>query len=100
MPYFEVDSQRGNRALWVLPMASGGKPWRLLNTDSDDRDAAFSPDGKWFAYSSDQSGKREVYVQPFPPSAGSGKWMVSSGGGSRPRWSRAGKELFYFAPDS
>jgi Tol biopolymer transport system component/DNA-binding winged helix-turn-helix (wHTH) protein len=100
LAYWEIEPQSGNRALWVLPMAGGGKPWRLLNTDSDDRDAAFSPDGKWFAYSSDQSGKREIYVQPFPPSAGSGKWMVSNGGGSRPTWPRAGKELFYVAPDN
>ena len=50
-------------------------------------------------YTSNESGTKEVYVQPFPMSTG-GKWAVSNGGGSQPRWSRDGKELFYFTPDS
>jgi eukaryotic-like serine/threonine-protein kinase len=59
--------------------------------------AQFSPDGRWVVYTSNESGIREVYVQPFPSPAG-GKWAVSSGGGSQPRWRSDGKELFYFTP--
>ncbi|HKV29004.1 MAG TPA: protein kinase, partial [Candidatus Acidoferrales bacterium] len=57
---------------------------------------ALSPNGKWLAYVSDESGSREVYVVPFPH--GTGKWQISSGGGNWPRWSRSGNELFYRAP--
>jgi Tol biopolymer transport system component len=58
--------------------------------------AQFSPDGRFIAYGSDQSGAWEIYVQPFP-NAAEGKWMVSNGGGVEPRWSRDGQELFYFS---
>ena len=57
----------------------------------------FSPNGRWLAYVSDESGKAEVYVRPFPVSPGI--WPVSTGGGSQPRWRRDGKELFYLALD-
>ena len=57
----------------------------------------FAPDGKWFAYTSNESGRSEVYVQSFPPSGG--KWQVSTGGGAQPHWRRDGKELFYVAAD-
>jgi Tol biopolymer transport system component len=68
-------------------------------TPFSEAQAQFSPDGHWVVYTSNESGVREVYVQPFPVPSG-GKWVVSNGGGSQPRWSRDGKELFYFAPDS
>jgi eukaryotic-like serine/threonine-protein kinase len=61
-----------------------------------EQQAQFSPDGRFVADGSDQSGTWEIYVQPFP-NASEGKWMVSSGGGVEPRWSRDGKELLYFA---
>ena len=57
----------------------------------------FSPDGRWLAYVSDESGRDEVYVRPFPGPGG--KWQVSTGGGSDPTWSRARHELFYGTPD-
>jgi Tol biopolymer transport system component len=57
----------------------------------------FSPDGRWVAYSSNESGKWEVFVAPFPGPGGN--WQVSTSGGSEPRWRRDGKELFYVAPD-
>ncbi len=61
------------------------------------RSGQFSPDGKWVAYSSNESGKWEVYVTSFPEA--NGKWQVSNGGGLQPRWRKDGKELFYFSAD-
>jgi len=84
--------------LWVLPLEGERKPFPYLVTPSNEGQARFSPDGHWVVYSSNESGRREIYVQPFPVSSG-GKWPVSNGGGSQPRWSPDGKELFYFAPD-
>ena len=57
----------------------------------------FSPDGRWIAYQSAETGRYEVYVRPFP--AAVGKWQLSAGGGTNPRWRPDGKELFYLAPD-
>jgi Tol biopolymer transport system component len=83
--------------LWAVPMNAGGerKPVPYLVTPAVEQQAQFSPDGGFVAYGSDQSGPWEIYVQPFPD-ASAGKWMVSSGGGVEPRWSRDGTELFYF----
>lgn len=96
--YYEFNAKLRNRDLWILPMVGNVGPTPLLATEFNELDGVFSPDGKAFAYSSDESGKPEVYVQPFPPAAGAGKWMISANGGSRPKWPR-GKELFYLAPD-
>ncbi len=85
--------------LWVLPLEGDRKPVPYLVTQFNEGQAKFSPDGHWVVYTSNESGTKEVYVQPFPVSSG-GKWVVSNGGGSQPRWSRDGKELFYFSPDS
>jgi serine/threonine-protein kinase len=63
-------------------------------TSFRERSAALSPDGRWLAYASDESGRFEVFVRPFPDSR-SGKWQVSTAGGSSPRWSRQGDELFF-----
>jgi hypothetical protein len=57
-----------------------------------------SPDGKWIAYVSDESGRLEVYVTSFPKAGA--KWQISSGGGDWPRWRRDGREIFYVAPDN
>jgi hypothetical protein len=70
----------------------------VVQTNSDERDGQFSPDGRWIAYESDESGRFEVYVQPFP---GAGpKHPISTTGGAQVRWSRNGKELFYIALDN
>jgi eukaryotic-like serine/threonine-protein kinase len=69
------------------------KPVTLLGTAFDERSGQFSPDGRWLAYASNESGQFEIYVQPFP-SMGQ-KWQVSSGGGAYPRWKRDGKEIFF-----
>jgi dipeptidyl aminopeptidase/acylaminoacyl peptidase len=80
------------------------KPIALVTTAADESFGQFSPDGKWFAYSSDETGRREVYVREFTPdrvpAAGAAKWLVSVGGGDKPRWRRDGRELFYLSPDS
>lgn len=83
--------------LWVLPLDGDRTPIAFLQTDSDERQAQFSPNGKWVAYTSIESGRVEVYVRPFPAAAG--KWQVSTGGGEQPRWRRDGKELFYLSAD-
>jgi serine/threonine-protein kinase len=77
----------------VLPVEGDRTPKPLLNTRFTERGARLSPDGRWVSYSSNESGRDEVYVQPFPSLAG--KWQVSIGGGSQPVWSRKGNELFY-----
>jgi hypothetical protein len=84
--------------LWLLPLDGTGKPEPFLATDYAETDGVFSPDGRFVAYVSNESGRFEVYARAFPASAG-GKWMVSAGGGYQPRWRRDGRELFYFAND-
>jgi hypothetical protein len=79
--------------LGVLPVEGDRKPAIYLQTPFNERNGRFSPDGKFIAYASDESGRYEVYVQPFPVSGA--KWMISSGGGAFPRWRRDGKEIFY-----
>jgi Tol biopolymer transport system component len=86
--------------LWVLPLTGDRAPIPFLQTEFNESQGQFSPDGKWIAYVSDESGRPEIYVQPFPPSSGGGgRWMVSNGGGTQPRWRPDGKELFYLASD-
>jgi Tol biopolymer transport system component len=94
-----VPTRPGRYQLWALPMTGDARtPTRYLETDSSATDARFSPNGRYLAYHSDASGRNEVYVQPFPEAAG-GKWIVSQGGGTEPRWRRDGRELFYLSAD-
>jgi serine/threonine protein kinase len=83
--------------VWVLPLFGDGKPYPLLNSEFEESAAFFSPDGHWFAYTSNETGRTEVYIQTFPQTGG--KWLVSNGGGGQPHWRGDGKELFYVAPD-
>ena len=69
-------------------------PVSLIATRFADRYPALSPDGRWLAYSTDETGRREVYVVPFP-NAASARWAVSTDGGTEPVWARRGEELFY-----
>ena len=78
---------------WALPLTGDRKPFPILQTPFNEGHPQISPDGKWIAYSSDETGRREIYVQSFPP--GAGKWQISSNGGTYPRWRRDGKEVFY-----
>jgi serine/threonine protein kinase len=84
--------------LWVLPLGGDRKPVPYLQTQFNEVGATFSPDGKWVAYTSDETGRNEVYVRPFPDAAG-GKWQISTDGGSLPRWRQDGKEMFYLTND-
>jgi len=85
----EGDSASGLRSGRAIPFVGGNF---LVGH------AAFSPDGRWLAYFSNESGQVEVHVRPFPAAAG--QWQVSSDGGNYPIWSPDGRELFYLAPDS
>jgi eukaryotic-like serine/threonine-protein kinase len=78
--------------LWVLPVGRGGAR-TFLATPFNEHGAMFSPDGKWLAYTSDESGQDEVYVRPYPGPGG--KTQISTDGGSEPAWARTGTELFY-----
>jgi eukaryotic-like serine/threonine-protein kinase len=84
--------------IWLLPLDGNRKPRLYLGTDYDERNGRISPDGRWMAYSSNESGEPEVYVRTFPDANG-GKWHVSVGGGAQPEWRSDGKELFYLSPD-
>jgi hypothetical protein len=84
--------------LWILPEpgSSGDrKPVPFLETPFNETQGQFSPDGHWVAYASDESGRYEVYVRPFP--AGPGKWKISNSGGEFPRWRHDGRQLFYLS---
>jgi serine/threonine protein kinase len=81
--------------LVLLPTA-GGEPTRVLTSKGSETNGQISPDGRWMAYASDESGNWEIYVTSFPDAAG--KWQVSRGGGAEPRWRGDGKEIFYVAP--
>jgi eukaryotic-like serine/threonine-protein kinase len=86
--------------LWTLPLGETesdhpkpGKAEPFLVTPFSERVPMISPDGRWLAYQSDESGRDEVYVRPFPGPGG--KWQISTGGGDYPVWARKGPELFY-----
>ena len=85
-----------NHPYVVEVSVADGKETQLLSGRSNQIDGQISPDGKWLAYASDETGVWEIYVTSFPDAAG--KWQVSRGGGTEPRWRRDGKELFYIAP--
>jgi serine/threonine protein kinase len=94
--YMQFAGTRGND-LMLLPMQGDRKPIPYLQTPFNEADAQFSPDGKWMAYASNESGTPQVYVQPIPTNGA--KWQISAAGGDQPRWRRDGKELFYLSSD-
>jgi eukaryotic-like serine/threonine-protein kinase len=99
--------------IWILPLAGAAgdrKPIPFEDTQFDEAWGRFSPDGRWIAYHSDESGRNEIYVRPFDAASISGasparalpvtgKWMVSKDGGTTALWRRDGKELFYLSLD-
>ena len=91
---------------WVLPLEPPGEPFVLLETPFTENWGRFSPDGRWIAYMSDESGRREVYVVPFVGQSDAGDearphgtWQISNGGGSQPSWSHDGTELYFLRLD-
>ena len=94
----QIDRRSGSmQDIWTFSFADR-KAMPLLQTRFIDGAGLLSPDGKWLLYVSDESGRREVYVQPFPPNGA--KWQISSKGGRVPRWRRDGKEVFFFGLDN
>ena len=92
--YSQADSgSNGEKNLWALPMFGDRDPIQLTSDSYSQEEAEISPDGRWLAFKSNESGEEEVYVASFPNM--SGKWQVSVNQGDRPRWRGDGKELFY-----
>jgi serine/threonine-protein kinase len=104
LAYFQPE---GNPQIWTVPISrdgdglKAGVPARFLTTKYSDSDAVVSLDGHWVAYTSNESGKPEVYVRALAAdgAAGAAKWLVSNNGGASPAWSPNGKELLYLAVD-
>jgi serine/threonine protein kinase/Tol biopolymer transport system component len=94
---YTVLTQKTGTDLWALPLDGDKKPFPILQSAFDEMDAQFSPDGHWIAYESNQSGRSEIFVRPFPQSRG--QWQVSTAGGTQPRWRADGRELYYVARD-
>jgi Tol biopolymer transport system component len=91
-------SLKTGRDLWALPMTGNDrKPIAIANTQSEELNGQFHPNGSWVAYQTNESGRFEIEVRRFPEP--SGKWPVSTGGGIQPRWRADGKELYFIAPD-
>jgi Tol biopolymer transport system component len=96
--YSQGDS-RTKSDLWVMPLDGKRQPQVYVNSEFNETHGQFSPDGHWIAYVSDESGRPEIVVRPFPLTAESGKWPVSNSGGVTPRWRGDGRELFFMTPD-
>ena len=95
---YSIFDARTGPDVWVLPLTGDRQPRAFLATAADERFARFSPDGRWVAYSSSESGLSEVYVARFPGPGG--KQQISRAGGGYPRWRSDGQELFYQSPDN
>jgi len=95
LAYHEVNPTT-QRDIWVLRI-SDHKAQPFLRTRFDEAEPRFSPDGRWLAYISDESGRYEIYVQPYPGPGG--KWQISTEGGTEPVWNPNGRELFYRSGD-
>ncbi len=89
----------GGSDLLLRPTAGGGEAKIIVGTPADDSDGQVSPDGRWLAWASDESGRYEVYVAAFPDAGGS-RFQVSHDGGTQPRWHPKGAELFFKTPDN
>ena len=95
--YTNVD-EKTHYDMWVLPVGGDHQPKVFLKTGVNEGEGQFSPDTKWIAYTSDESGQWEIYVRAFPDTGD--KWRISTNGGSNAFWRRDGKEIYYVGPDS
>ncbi len=98
---YVIGGRQGGNHIRVLPLEGGRPPipYRQEQESDSENWAALSPDGKWVAYSSTESGQPEVYVAPFPATGAGSKQLVSHGGGVQARWRRDGRELYYVSSD-
>jgi eukaryotic-like serine/threonine-protein kinase len=93
---FRALGQNGRAGIWALPLSGDRKPFPYIRSQFNVDAGRVSPNGRWIAYASDESGTDEVYVSSFP--YGGGKWQVSQGGGDEPEWGREGNTVYYHAP--
>jgi Tol biopolymer transport system component len=96
LAYLVLDPSRKDADVWLMQLATR-KTTPLLTAPFNEGGLQFSPDGEWIVYSSDESGRNEIYVQQFPDSTG--KWIVSRGGGTTPAWSADGRQIYYISPE-
>lgn len=96
--YLVTENNRTSGDLMMLPLSGQRRPQPLLPAPSEGMNGEIAPSGRWIAYESIETGRSEIYVRPFPDVT-TGRWQVSSTGGTRPAWSRDGRELFYVAAD-
>ena len=97
---YTVMSGKDQAGIMALPLKGDRKPFVFLNTPFSEAHARFSPDGRWIAYESNESGTFQIYVQAFSGKPASGaKWQISTNGGTEPQWRGDGKELFYLGPN-
>ena len=94
---YHTDDSKTGADLWALPLVGDRKPFPVAQGNSSELQGQFSPDGRWIAYESDESGRFEIYVQPFPEP--SRRWQISANGGTQPRWRADGKEIFFIGPN-
>jgi serine/threonine-protein kinase len=85
----------GSHDIWMLQREGEQEPWTFLATEAEESGAMFSPNGRWLAYMSNETGRDEVYVQPFSVSGSGGTKQISVGGGTEPLWASDGRDLFY-----
>ncbi len=94
---YEEQDPATNLDIWALPTFGDRKPIPFLHTPAIEGQGRFAPDARWLAYTSDESGRFEVYVQEFPGPGG--KWQISTRGGFQPTWRSDGRELYYISTD-
>jgi serine/threonine protein kinase/Tol biopolymer transport system component len=97
LAYTVPNPTSGANQIWILPLTGGAKPYPFIQGNYEALNPAISPDSKWLAFTSNETGHNEIYVVPL--AGGAGKWQISSGGGIEPRWSAAGDEIAYISPD-
>jgi dipeptidyl aminopeptidase/acylaminoacyl peptidase len=95
---FSRTKTNGGNDTWLQPMFGDRKPKSFLESQFDKVLAQVSPDGRWIAYTTNESGSFQIFVQSFPDPTG-GKWQISAEGGVEPKWRRDGRELYYIAFD-
>jgi Tol biopolymer transport system component/DNA-binding winged helix-turn-helix (wHTH) protein len=95
LAYNYHDPKKTKLAIWILPLSGKRPPFAFQPAEYEQKDAQFSPDGRWLAYTSAASGREEIYIASFP--GATYRRRISANGGSQPRWRRDGKELYYLA---